>query len=286
MANTSTITTVSDKTNEIISKQTLSWLNEIQGALPSKYERRFNTTLNYSYNNYPDEFISAVPLIRYFGVGINGFYNVDDKNGSKPYIPKADELDLYEPIPLRCVPINEDLSDAERSQYRMRVKKSINDQWYWCYYLKVISIIDTAPKITRTNPISKEEEPYELDPSKLHPIPVKPSASGEQTGVSSEVNVAMRFETFFMGSEVLEAINVFYKGDMTKAKISEIGIYSGEDKQLTGYGANNIAFTYTESVYTQLRYKITNTGSSILGPSYKGTRQFQLGNGGLLLAIA
>ena len=274
---------VSDKTNEIVVKTITRWINEISSSANSSYEFLLNTTLNSKYNVFQTEEPQSVPKLMYFGLGINGFYNVDDGNLSAPYYPAADELDLYEPIPLRCVPVAEDLSSAERAQYRMRVEKTVNGERYYCYYLKCLSVMDNVVKLTRTNPISKEEEPFELSASKLTPTPRIPTTSGEVEGTITEVNASLALGINWMGSEVLEAINVLYNGDMRRAKISEIGIYSGEDREVNGYNSNSETLRYTESIYTQLAYKICNIGSVVTSPTYDGSRQLHLTNSSTLL---
>lgn len=277
---------ISDLTNEVVVKTVTRWINEIHASAPSDtiYRLLPDTTINSKYNVYhnliPEEM--PVPKIMYFGLGINGFYNIDDGNMSAPYHPAADELDLYEPIPLRCVPVNNDLSDAERGLYRMRVEKTFNGERYYCYYLKKITLIDNSVLLTRINPIKKTEEPFELDPSKLVPIPTIPTTSGEVEGTITQINASLKLGINWVGSEVLEAINVIYGGDMRRAKISEVGIYSGIDYEVTGYNATNSEIHYTEAIYTQLAYKICNIGSVITSDKYDGSRILSLQNGASL----
>ena len=154
---------ISDFTNEVVVKMVTRWINEIHASSPSDVEYTLlpDTTLNSKYgiySNIVNEFDELpVPKIMYFGLGLNGFYNVDDGNMSAPYHPAADELDLYEPIPIRCVPVDNDLSSTERANYRMRVEKIFNGARYYCYYLKKITLVDNAVKLTRTNPVNKKE---------------------------------------------------------------------------------------------------------------------------------
>lgn len=279
---------ISDKTNENIVKSIPRWINEISSSVDIPYELLYDTTLNSKYNIFPGgvdgmETSFSVPKIRFFGLGVSGCYNVDDSHLSAPYRPAADELDLYEPIPLRCVPVDEDLSAAERSMYRMRKERTINGQRYYCYYLKKLTVVDNSVQLTRTNPVTHEEEPFELSSDKLNPIPTKPTVSGETEGVITEVNASVRLELNWTGAEVLEAINVLYNGDMRYAKISEIGIYSGVDYNVTSTDGNGSPLQYTESIYTALNYKICNIGSVVTSASYDGSRIFKLTNGNTLL---
>lgn len=292
-------TTISDMTNENITKTVTRWINETQASVPADYTKRLHTTLNYKYNNFPNAELSGIdgvsnsavnhkvlpPLLMYFGIGINGFYNVDDGTGAKAYKPSADELDLYEPIPFRMVPKDEDeeVMATEREKYRMRVSKTVNGTDYWCYYLKIATLVDNSVKLTRTDPLNQEETAFELDYSKLAPTPIIPSTSGEVSGTLTEVNATIRIAMEWTGKEVLEAINILYNGDLTKAKISEIGIYSGEDRKVIGSTGTSGTVDYLESMYTQLAYKICNTGSTIVAPSQVSKRVFILGNSGTLL---
>ena len=274
---------ISDLSNEVVVKTITRWINEIQSSTNAEYQLLFDTTLNHKYSIYPTQQPTSVPKILYFGLGLNGFYNVDDGNMSAPYRPTADELDLYEPIPMRCVPVDEDLSPDARANYRMRRRETINGQDYYCYYLKKLTLNDTTVRLVRTNPITKEEEPYELSEGMLTPVPSIPSVSGEVSGTMNEVNATLSLGLSWLGSEVLEAINIKYNGDMRRAKISEIGIYSGEDATVTGFDASGASFSYVESIYTQLAYKICNIGSVITSPSYDGSRSLILNNSSNLL---
>nr|DAQ55487.1 MAG TPA: hypothetical protein [Caudoviricetes sp.] len=274
---------VSDKDNEIITKTLMWMLNSTQSAVNAEYQFVPQSTINFKYQNFHQEHNQIVPILLYFGLGLNGFYNTDDTNKGKPYVPKAKELDLYQPIPIRCVPVDQDLTKAERANYRMRVRRTVNGLDYYCYYLKKITPLDTTVKILQTDPDTQITTDYEISASDLTPVPVKPTTSGVQNGIITEVNVSFRIELNWLGKEVLEAIEVLYDGDMTMAKISEIGIYSGEDRAVQGYDSNNAEFTYTEAIYTQLAYKACNTGTTIVSPTYNGSRIFTIGDGNVLL---
>ena len=92
---------VSDLTNEVVVKMVTRWINEIHASSPADTEYTIlpDTTINSKYSIYhnviPEEGMT-VPKIMYFGLGINGFYNVDDGNMSAPYHPAADELSVRE----------------------------------------------------------------------------------------------------------------------------------------------------------------------------------------------
>ena len=274
----------SDKFPERAVKTLIGDLNDAEDRLPGTYPVYPITSLNHLYNVYPGEssIITDAPGIMYFGIGTNGFYNVDDKTGCEPYVPKKHENNLYEPLPFRVVPIESDLSDAERLKYRMRVEITINGIHYWAYYLKLLEIVDVSSKISRIDPVTGVATPYEFSSEYLTPTPTKTSTSGTSDGSITEVVVTKQVRAEVLGSEVYEAVNILYDGDLTRAKISEWGIFSGVDKVMQGVGYDGIAVPYTEAIYAQMGYKLCNTGTGIHSASQTHGRIFTFGNGKLI----
>lgn len=274
----------SQKFPERAVKTAIGEINSVEYVIPGTYPLMPNTTINTKYNVYPNlnDGIKTAPTLKYFGIGINGFYNTGDKIQGSPYQPKAHELDLYEPIPFRCVPIDEDLSTAERAQYRMRVEQTFHGNRYWCYYLKCLEAVDNSAQIVRIDPVTGQESPYDFSSEYLYPKPVVPDVSGVIEGTVTEIVVTKRVRASLTGSEVYEAINVIYEGDLTMAKISEWGIYTGTDQLVQGYDALGLQFSYTEAIYTQLAYKLCNTGTGVHSVQWDGSRIFTFGNGKLI----
>jgi hypothetical protein len=237
--------------------------------LPIDFVEDMNTTLNYKYNVVPTLKPQNPPKVRYFGIGIGGRYIADDAALTAAFKSKITDMDLYRPIPFRLVPIDEDLSAAERANYRMRVRMTIRDTEYYAYYLKLIEFTNTI-SLVRVNPATFEEEPYEIDPSNLTPIGVRPSTSGTTSATLQEIKAVVRAKVQFTGAEVTEAINVLYNGDLRYAVVSELGLYSGEDQLISGSTAVGSTISYLESIYTQLVIKNTWNGSDM---SLSGSRE-------------
>lgn len=230
--------------------------------LPVDFTMRQEFTLNTDLNIFPNETINVRPKLRYFGVGIKGCYNVDDGILSAAYNPQRMNMNLYHQIPMRCVPVDEDLSEADRANYRLRQRTTINGQEYFLYWLKLINFTSDI-QFKRINPTDGSEEPYELDPSYLHPEPVKPSTN--LTLINNQANIIAycNAELVIEAAEVLEYIRVYYEGDTRYAKISEIGFYTGVDKEVTGLSGQNVAFNYTEAIYTMLYNHATWQGTPL-----------------------
>ena len=184
-------------------------------------------------------------------------------------------MNLYNLIPIRCRPVDEDLSAAERALYRLRVKKVINGNEYFCYYLKVLNYTSTEVKTKRINIASGREEPYELSDNYLNPVPEKPSTD---TTIETSANSIISYADATIevaATEVLEYIRVFYNGDTRYAKISELGFFTGADVEVTVGGT-----TYLESIQTQLFNHVTWLGANLTreGMTFKST--FQINSNG------
>ena len=243
-------------------KSLLSGKIELCQMLPIAFEEDLTSTLNYKHGVFANTRPETIPKVKYFGIGIGGRYLVDDAALTSAYKPAIDDMDLYMPIPFRLVPIDEDLSSAERANYRMRVRKTINGVEYYAYYLKLIEYSEGL-KFTRINPATQEEEPYELDPTNLTPIGKKPSTSGTTNATIQEIKASVKAQITFTGAEVVEAINILFKGDLRYAVISEIGLYMGEDKVVSGVTPAGTNISYNESIYTQLVIKNTFNGTDM-----------------------
>lgn len=223
------------------------------------------------------------PAIKYVGIGIGGTYNVDGENLTAPYLPAITDLDIYTPIPWRCVPLANDLSDAERSVYRMRVPMVIDEVTYVAYYLKAMTAIDNTVQVTLTDPVTLAETPYVLDPTNLNPTPTTSTTDGTIGTTTSEINVTTNHTITITGAEVLEAIDVLYGGDVRRARISEMGIYWGSDVIQTANDSSGTQFTYTEACMCQLGFHATDNGIDFSNSATSITRQIRIGKGDVAL---
>lgn len=241
--------------------------NEIAAILNgTTYAPDLETTLNTKYNNFPNIAPTNVPKLGWFGIGINGHYNVTDTNISQARIPAMTNMDLYEPIPFICVPLDEDKTDY-RIKYRMRRVRNIGDIKYVEYYLKPIQLIDSAIRIIRIDPNTQKEIEYELDASNLYPTPPVPQTSGVIEGTSAEIQVSQKFMLPISGNEVCDPVSVIYDGDIRRARLSEYGLYTGEEAEVTGYGADNVGFQYNEVICAQLAVHTTTIGMDGTNPN-------------------
>ena len=244
----------------------LGAMNQFQAFADLDFVDDVRTTLNAKYNLFPERHPTTVPMLRYFGIGIRGYQNTDGNQGARPFSPKATDMDLYTPIPIRCVPATNDLTQTERQRYRMRVRTTFNGVEYICYYLKTIvwdpSHVELVQKDT-----DDVETPYALDPSNLNPEPPSFETGGSIDTNLNRVIVRATGVCEITGAEVNEAVNVIYGADVSEARISELGFYTGCDigvdsneQPVDGAGMNK------EAIYVQLCKKRCTLGTDLSDP--------------------
>lgn len=219
------------------------------------------------------------PTLRYFGIGRRGTVNVSD-DGTTPRMVMGDNLDIYGPIPFRCVPIEQDLDTDTQKQYRIRTLIQVGSDTYVCYYLKLMQYTNTSVVMERVNPSSQVLESYTLDYGKLTPTPPTTTIDGSTTAIGSEIDIGISATLPVTGAELLEGINVLYGGDLDKARITEIGLYTGTDAVVQGTAAGQTTINYTESIMTQLAVHRTFNGNdmSTAAAVWNPTMSFGSGN--------
>ena len=264
-------------------KTILGIKSELEANTPVSANYLTNVTLNTKYGVYPTLLPTKAPVIKYIGIGINGSENVDGNNLTDARKPKMENLDLYQPIPFRCVPLANDLTAVERQLYRLRVVKKIGGIDYVLYYLRVMTVIDEFVQITRTDPVTKQQVPFTIDPSNLYPTPPDSSTDGIVGTDTGEINVTTSHMITITGSEVLEAINVLYGGDVRRAKVTEFGLYYGEDRTVKGTPVTGAQFDYTEVVLAHLGFHYCFNGMDFSNPSTVLTKNIRLGKGDVAL---
>lgn len=241
----------------------LGALNQFQAFTNLAYNAMNKTTLNYKYASAPGT-ISVLnittppttPALAYFGIGTRGFINQGDYS-SVPYPGDARMMDLYAPLPIRCVREDEEdtiLPVTERSKYRLRVVKEVNGTRYALYYLKLISFDPTVSIVGKDT--TGKETPYTIDESNLSPIPPTINELGGMIDTNlNRIIVRATGICEVTHDEVMEAVNVLHNGDTNYAKISEIGYYTGCDVKVTEdweYTENASSAVFDEAVYVQL----------------------------------
>lgn len=235
-------------------------------------------SLNTKYNIGPGHLPTNIPAVRYVGIGNRGYYNVGDDGLANTYIPDTRNQDLHRPMPWRCRPLTEDLSSTERANYRMRTTETINGVVYVLYWLKRITIPSNSIEIKYVNADNQESD-YNLT-ANLAPIPV-PITDEADASTDGKPKIIVKFTGQFSitDEEIAEAVAIKYNGDSRYGKISEIGIYTGEDRNIQGVSATGTV-NYTEAIFTHLAFHKCSQGNS----DFSNINQtIAMGNGNLYL---
>ena len=264
----------------------LGALNQFQALTDLEYNAMHTTTLNYKYSTSEHVHESAqilrssvvdleipptTPALSYFGIGVRGFVNVGDYS-SVAYPGDARMMDLYMPVPIRCVRVDEEgttkFTNSDRAKYRLRVVRTVNGVEYACYYLKLISFDKSISIIGKD--ISGRETPYPLDEKWLKPT--TPAINEVGGRIDTNVNrliVRASGVCEIRHDEIIEAVNALYNGDTNYAKVSEIGYYTGCDIDVTDEWiptSDAAAAVYKEAAFVQLAKGHCFRGSELVTP--------------------
>lgn len=235
--------------------------NQLTAALGIDMIYRPETTINVKRGILADVVPTVVPRIRYFGIGIKGYANLTSQNNiAQPFVPNATNCDLFEPIPFRCV--RTPLTGDEAAQYVMRDTTIIDGIKYYRYWLKKIEFESTTVRLTKVE--DKVESEFTMDSSNLYPVPADLSPT-DVAAVQSRITASVSGICRVTGKEVVEVINAMYGGDMRRARISEIGTYSGIPYHVDA--ADNGLPAAEEAIYVQLCTHKTTCGQTLSDPS-------------------
>lgn len=175
--------------------------------------------------------------LQYFCIGNGGHRTVAGPVNGVPYtapIPhRASDAGLYNLIPFVVKPVAADLTDLERSIYRLRKTMLIDGTLYAAYYLRQLDIASATADATEVTVVGGVSYPIEFIPTLNNltpPIPPIGSANnGSYLQVSATINVT------FSAQEVqwLKDACALVFGDENYAIISEIGLCHGVEHPVT-----------------------------------------------------
>lgn len=224
-----------------------------------------NSTLNEKFEIHESVALAEneMPSVKYVSIGNGGHAMVSGVgNISKPepiqHTPRDAALFNHLPFILR-LPTN-DLSVAERENYRLRKTEFHDGILYVAYYLKVLDLSETDPQlelrtVSNGTTVSNEFSPTigDLNPTPPAVIPNNPlNTTGDYIAATAKVPFEMSADDI---TEFLNVCDIIY-GDVNYAMISEIALCSGYDKLLTG-DLNGTAISYTDAIGVQVTNFIT-----------------------------
>lgn len=219
-----------------------------------------NSTMNDALNILPGD--PGVPLTSgtatYLAIGDGGHSGED--SGSAMGITFKDRsgryLGLYNMIPWVLRDVDDDLTDTEMANYRMRRLENHDGVSKYAYYLKKITLIDTMPRMVVESLVNGVTETNDWTPAigdAIHgELPTGSAASSQRLLTDLEIDITLTAEE---ADDVQNVTQVLY-GSTNTSIISEYGLFTGIDVPNTGT-SNGVAMTYTEVVNAYLTMSLT-----------------------------
>jgi len=230
-----------------------------------------NSTLNEFYKlmtaRIPDP--KARPTLKYMALGYKG-HRVENDGEIDDVVPvgkRQTTSGMFSEVPWVLRPLDNDLSDEQRKNYRFRTQVKINGRDYWAYYLRVLdmrTIATSDVETIRENGVPRMGDFVYTD-AELHPVPATlPDYDYDDDDtvempdgryVESGVDLQIVWNDFDV-QEYLNVISIM-RGNPNRAVISEIALCSGLDVPETGKSATGSPFSYTEAIGVQALYHIS-----------------------------
>lgn len=224
------------------------------------FQLKEHTTLNEKFQVHHDFVLSAgdMPAVRYVCIGNGGHRFTTGADGvamPEPVQHKPRHAALYNHIPFVIRPLDDDLVPAVRANYRIRRIEEIDGIRYACYYMRVLDKSSTIPQLElrEVDGSTITSSPYVPTITDLNPTPppIDPGGvivtSGNYIACTSKIPFIMDAWEI---NELISACEIKF-GDPRYAIISEIGICSGLDKNVTGE-FSGIMTGYVDAVAAQI----------------------------------
>jgi hypothetical protein len=228
----------------------------------ARFEIIENTTLNEKFNILPMQTLQdgETPALNYLTIGNGGHKYVDNLGAPaiKEVFHNPQHAALYNHLPFVIREPNNDLSDQEILNYRLRVPITIAGNQYIAYYMKKIDSSVSKPTIVN---IHVEDDTtkatfYYPDPSVLSPIP--PNTHANITDDYADYIATVDAVNFYLSvdelTELRNAYTILY-GVNEEPIISEIGLCSGVDR-IANREVTGINVPYTEAIAVQMNFFI------------------------------
>ena len=157
-------------------------------------------------------------------------------------------------MPFVCRPIDADLPDSERADYRLRKVLEIDGELYVAYYAKRLDFSNAAVEMVISTTISGKTtyRPFVPTISNLRPTPVAPGLENDGTKTYSSARSIFSFTEQDIMYLTEACINLY--GSANEAIISEIGFCSGADKTIMrSYTHGGTTTSSTDIVHRNLQ---------------------------------
>lgn len=199
------------------------------------------------------------PTLNAYVIGRGGHRNELGADGfplTSPIQHRPTDANCYIGMPFLIRPMTQDLSQAERNRYGLRVVMPIKGQNRITYWAKRIDLTGVTPKIYYNKVLDGSVTRTEFFPdnSNLHPIAPAMPPVGTVTTSGDYLTTEAILSLDLNANDVAELINVakIMHDDERYAIISEIGLVTSSLRLMSGQGAGNTEIQYTEMVQAQV----------------------------------
>ena len=218
------------------------------------------STLNQLHNILPNDVFSEteMPSMKYMAIGNKGHRSeagIDGISVTKAIPHETTHTGMYNQLPFVLRLPTDDLTTIARAQYRFRKTVSINGVTYIAYYLRVLDLTDTIPKLELrvTEDGVTTATDFEFTPNSLRPT--LPVIGTNQVLVTSGNAIAstarITFKITAEDAEELRSVARILYGDENYAIVSELSPVTGIDR-LTSGEVNGVPIMYHEVVGAQI----------------------------------
>lgn len=219
------------------------------------------TTLNELYGVRAEESLGQKDSrnfwLGYFGIGVRGANCIgqDERGVSKMRVNQHQPIDanLFTAVPFIARPIDSDLDNFQREQFRMRTVEERDGIPYAFYWLKLINFDKYDPhevKITH-DPVTGVEDPVPYihrEDDLKNPQPVPLTSTGTVPVSDDYINSTALLDCTMYQADLREismACKIYFN-DASYASINEIGTAYGIDVDNYGEIAGGQTIKYTE----------------------------------------
>jgi hypothetical protein len=224
-----------------------------------------NSTLNQKYNTHSGVILGVgeTPKVSYMGIGNGGHKAQVGADGvtqivAVPHLPR--HAALYHQVPFILRTPENDLTAAERINYRLRVIETHHGVTYIAYYLKVLKLDETVPQMTymteRSGAVTTM--PFVPTVADLNPSAPALSSSGVLSTTGDYLSVTAQVRFIMTEPDMQELTNVaaiLYDDVNAGMIISELAVCSGVDRAVPG-NFNGTVVNYTDAVAVQVTHFI------------------------------
>lgn len=195
----------------------------------------------------------------------------------------ANHASLYNPMPFCMRPVDNDIPLAQRNKYALRKEIPVDGQNYYAYYGYRLNIApgDIQVSMLQVTTENGQEivEPFVPDNDDLFPDPLNLPTTGAVTTSDVKLKARAILQVKFTQLDIEEYVNaakVLYAGDEGYAIMSEFGLCTNADRQVT-VSSSGGSIPFLEAIGCQI-YNFSFDHRPVFYNSQELTIEFDVGN--------